>query len=387
MARLDNVNSKSDSSSKTRLSNTESHNQRIRERVQSISSNRERAGSLTWVDKDYIKQNPWYGKPSDKPLWSLARPFPHVVRWGRQPDGSTNLVPVSADELAELGQANLSNIPEPVLEKQGSSGECTSCKLRRATAEAAHSDRRNDSEPLGQREHDEVEQGGKDPEETRNWWARKRAKHPEPLAEFLATLVAVFMGLAANLSVNLSANQATQYGTYETSCWAWGLAWMFGIYLGGGASGAHMNPAISVCLHLFRGFPLRLCLMAFFSSPQPWVPVDTAILNQMVGGAIMMIAVFAVGDDHNNPPEAGMHGLVLGLLLTALKFTLGFNVGSALNPASDFGPRIVLWSFGYRGPEIFGTIWWWCGPGLATIAGSTLGGIAMINLIISVAHQ
>lgn len=186
MARLDTVNSKSDSSSKTRLSNTESHNQRIQERAQSISSNRERAGSLTWVDKDYIKQNPWYGKPSPKPLWSLARPFPHVVRWGKQPDGSTNLVPVTADELAELGQANLSNIPELVPEKQDNSGECTSCKLRRIAAGAAHNDGRNDSIPLGQRERDEVEQGGKDLEETRNWWARKRARHPEPLAEFLA---------------------------------------------------------------------------------------------------------------------------------------------------------------------------------------------------------
>lgn len=154
------------------------------------------------------------------------------------------------------------------------------------------------------------------------------------------------MGLGATLSVNLSANQETKYGSYETSCWAWGFAWMFGIYLGGGVSGAHMNPAISISLSMFRGFPWRSCVVyilvqflasivagalaygiyrdtiryvdptmsnmakTFFSSPQEWVSPGTAFFDQVVGGAIMMIAVFALGDDQNNPPGAGMHALV-----------------------------------------------------------------------------
>lgn len=152
--------------------------------------------------------------------------------------------------------------------------------------------------------------------------------------------------MGATLSVNLSATQDVKYGTYETSCWAWGFAWMFGIYLGGGVSGAHMNPAISISLSLFRGFPWRSCLVyvvvqfvagiaagalaygiyrdtiryvdptmsntakTFFSSPQEWVSLGTAFFHQMVGSAIMMIAVFALGDDQNNPPGAGMHALV-----------------------------------------------------------------------------
>jgi aquaglyceroporin related protein, other eukaryote len=107
-----------------------------------------------------------------------------------------------------------------------------------------------------------------------------------------------------------------------------------------------MNPAISVSLSIFRGFPWRQCAIyvvaqflasitagalafavyadtiqhvdpsmentskTFFSTPQEWVSFPTAFVNQIVGSAIMMIAVFALGDDQNNPPGAGMHALV-----------------------------------------------------------------------------
>jgi len=43
-----------------------------------------------------------------------------------------------------------------------------------------------DAEPIGHREREEVEEGFRDPDELRNWWASFRARHPELLAEFLA---------------------------------------------------------------------------------------------------------------------------------------------------------------------------------------------------------
>lgn len=101
----------------------------------------------------------------------------------------------------------------------------------------------------GQRERDPVEDGRTDPNSMRNWWARFRAKYPELMAEFLCTAMSVFLGVAGTLSVNLSKDQPSQYGTYETLCWAWGLAFMFGIY-----------PAISISLTVYRGFPWRRCV-------------------------------------------------------------------------------------------------------------------------------
>ncbi|KAI1774702.1 aquaporin-like protein [Hypoxylon cercidicola] len=428
--------------------------QKVREKLQKAQyapSSRERIEAQGWVDAHYREANPWYGQTNKKPVFSLGKALPRITRWSKVRPGDA--VPItkprakSPEDLAELGEV-VSNTEFPDAEKEVGIVQSDGSNARRTAAGVTHGDRYNDagqpvfeyhpedgstrrertsnttntrksngsnpnfgidSEPLGQREHDEVEEGDRDPNEFRNWWARIRAKHPEPLAEFLATGIAVFMGLGATLSVNLSENQETKYGSYETSCWAWGFAWMFGIYLGGGVSGAHMNPAISISLSIFRGFPWKSCAVyvvvqflasivagalaygiyrdtilhfdpnmtdtakTFFSSPQEWVSLGTAFIDQVVGSAIMMIAVFALGDDQNNPPGAGMHALVLGLLLTTLKFTLGYNIGSALNPASDFGPRVVAWAVGYRGPETFGTGWWFYGPWLATLVGSIIG--------------
>ncbi|KAI0015228.1 aquaporin-like protein [Xylariomycetidae sp. FL0641] len=393
-----------------------------------------KAQTSDWVDDDYRQANPWYGKKETKPLFSLGRPLPRTVRWNKpqpgqdhaalgsvrsrdpedlekQPTAESQRPRYTADGTAHGDRVN--DLGQPVFDYMPTRTNTRGSQASRSTGGGGGGGDEPsfgiDSEPLGQQESDEVEQGGADPNQLRNWWARIRAKHPEPLAEFLATAMAVFMGLAGTLSVNLSATQANQYGTYETSCWAWGFAWMFGIYLGGGVSGAHMNPAISFSLSLFRGFPWKQCgiyvlaqflgsiaagglayacycdtihhidpdmsntAKTFFSSPQTWVSPGNAVVNQMVGSAIMMIAVFALGDDQNNPPGAGMHAFVLGLLVTSLKFTLGFNVGSALNPASDFGPRIIAYAVGYHTDKVWETGWWIYGPWAATLAGSVIG--------------
>ncbi|KAL6849476.1 hypothetical protein ACO1O0_009016 [Amphichorda felina] len=422
-----------------------------------------------WADEDYYDQNPWYGETKEKPLFSLGKPLPHVVRCRREKPNKTiqggdeeqgNLgthqIPEEsvADDEGDIDAASPAARKLPARTTQSQTPQITSPhevqrqQSQMTAAGVAHSQKRNDAgqpvfdyvpskaeqdeqpterstsrtaelgdepshkidgEPLGQQEQSEVEDGFKDPDELRNWWARFRAKHPELLAEFLATGVANFMGLAGSLSVNLSSTTSSPYGDYETACWAWGFAWMFGIYLGGGVSGAHMNPAISISLSVFRGFPWKQCgwyilaqflgslvaaalaygcftdsirqldpdkitmAKSFFSTPQPWVSKGTAFLNQIVGGAVMMIAVFALGDDQNNPPGAGMHALVLGFLVTALKFTLGFNTGSALNMASDFGPRLVAHGVGYRQHEVFASMWWLYGIWVASLLGSMLG--------------
>jgi aquaglyceroporin related protein, other eukaryote len=64
---------------------------------------------------------------------------------------------------------------------------------------------------------------------------------------------------------------------------------------------------------------------------------------------------------------------VLGLLVAILKMALGFNIGSALNPASDFGPRLIAYAVGYHQDSVFKDPWWFYGPWAATFVGSTLG--------------
>jgi aquaglyceroporin related protein, other eukaryote len=62
------------------------------------------------------------------------------------------------------------------------------------------------------------------------------------------------LGFSANLSMTVSRGAA---GVNDTGTWAWGLSTMLAIYVAGGISGAHLNPAISLMLYIYRGFPLN----------------------------------------------------------------------------------------------------------------------------------
>ncbi|OAL20000.1 hypothetical protein AYO22_09150 [Fonsecaea multimorphosa] len=86
------------------------------------------------------------------------------------------------------------------------------------------------------------------------YWSIIRLRFREPLAELLAIMVQYTLGFSANLSMTVSRGTA---GVNDTGAWAWGLATMLAIYIAGGISGAHLNPAISLMLYIYRGFPLR----------------------------------------------------------------------------------------------------------------------------------
>lgn len=253
-------------------------------------------------------------------------------------------------------------------------------KLRHQASERGHAE----TDPG--REHDNAE--------LRNRWARIRAQSPEPLAEFVATAISVYIGLAASLSKTTSNGE---YGDFQTQSLSWGFGVMFGIYVAGGVSGAHLNPAISITLSLFRGFPWRRCGIyifaqilgglvagaiafavyhdaihnfdpaltpaksgiALFTIPQPFASVSTAFFNEFVSGVILMTVLLALGDDTNAPPGAGMNAFILGLLVTTLIFCSGYQTGLALNPARDFGPRLIALWMGYPRSIFTGYSWWW----------------------------
>ncbi len=56
-----------------------------------------------------------------------------------------------------------------------------------------------------------------------------------------------------------------------------------------------------------------------------------------------------------------------------LRFSLGYTAGAALNPASDFGPRVIAYAVGYRQPKVFKSMWWFYGPFLANMTGCIIG--------------
>src|SRR5438105_14967067 len=71
------------------------------------------------------------------------------------------------------------------------------------------------------------------------------------LAEVLGTFVLVFFGCGAVHTAVLTGAQA---GLWQVAI-VWGVAIMIAIYLFGGISGAYINPAITLAMAVWGGFP------------------------------------------------------------------------------------------------------------------------------------
>ena len=236
----------------------------------------------------------------------------------------------------------------------------------------------------------------------------------EVLGEFLGTFVLILFGVGVVAQVTLGAGAT---GQYVSISWAWGLGVMLGVYVSAGASGGHLNPAVTVALAAWRGFPwgkvgpymAAQTAGAFVASavvyvvyadalqhfdggtrqvtgalgtagiwatyPQPWLSTLGGLVDQIVGTAALVLVVFAVTDPRNSPPQANITPVVVGLLVVAIGMAYGLNSGYAINPARDFGPRLFTALAGWGG-EVFyaGNGWWWV-PIAGPMIGGPLGGL------------
>jgi glycerol uptake facilitator protein len=68
---------------------------------------------------------------------------------------------------------------------------------------------------------------------------------------------------------------------------------------------------------------------------------------------------------------AGLAPVVVGLLVLAIGASFGFNSGYAINPARDFGPRLLAFFAGYGDAALPGPNWYFWIP----IVGPLIGGI------------
>src|SRR5262249_42168927 len=85
----------------------------------------------------------------------------------------------------------------------------------------------------------------------------------ELLAEFLVTFVLILFGTGVVAMVVLfpTSNPAEMiHGGYTNITLGWGLAVTMGIYVAGKISGAHLNPAVTLAVAVFRDFSWRKVL-------------------------------------------------------------------------------------------------------------------------------
>jgi MIP family channel proteins len=247
----------------------------------------------------------------------------------------------------------------------------------------------------------------------------------EAAAELLGTFILIVFGCGVVAQVVLSRQTA---GSYLSINVAWGLAVVMGVYVAGGISGAHLNPAVTLALAALRGFswkkvPIYVIAQfvgaflgaalvyatyheAFFNFdngirqvtgpqgtagifatyPQPFLSAfPGGFIDQIVGTALLVGIIFALTDTRNTPPPAGLTPIVVGLLVVVIGMTLGYNAGYAINPARDFGPRLFTAIAGWGG-DVFraGGGWWWV-PIVAPCIGGVIGGF-VYDLLISWHH-
>jgi glycerol uptake facilitator protein len=231
----------------------------------------------------------------------------------------------------------------------------------------------------------------------------------ELAAEFLGTMILILIGCGVVATVVLFGTGAPGEivnGGFTNITLAWGLAVTMGIYTAGKISGAHLNPAVTLALAVFRGFTWSKVLpywaaqvggaftgaaLVFFNYKAQFLKFDPMLertagvfstfpafrdlpgvgfFDQVLGTALLLFLIFAVTDERNNPPGA-LAPLVVGLIVVAIGMSYGPLHGYALNPARDFGPRLftVAAGFANNGLSDGSGLFW------VPIAGPLLGGI------------
>ena len=234
----------------------------------------------------------------------------------------------------------------------------------------------------------------------------------ELIAEFLGTFVLILLGVGVVAMVVLFPSRnpgETIHGGFTNITLAWGLAVTMGIYVAGRVSGAHLNPAVTLALAVFRGFPWRKVLpysvaqiagaftaaaLVYWNYLPAFRLVDSQLdhtagvfttfpafpafpqagfLDQLIGTGLLVLLIFAITDEFNVPPGANLAPAMIGLVVVAIGMSFGGMHGYAINPARDFGPRLFTVVAGFRNNGLTdGTRVWWI-PVVAPLLGGLVG--------------
>ncbi|MBS1876024.1 MAG: aquaporin family protein [Acidobacteria bacterium] len=234
----------------------------------------------------------------------------------------------------------------------------------------------------------------------------------ELIAEFLGTLVLIAFGNGVVAMVLLFGHNVpgeVVNGGFTNITLAWGLAVTMGIFVAGKVSGAHLNPAVTLALALFRGFPWKkvvpyalaqtagaFCAAALvywnyhpaFLKADPGLDhtagifttfpafpdvLSAGLLDQTIGTALLLLLIFAIGDEWNQPLAPGLAPILVGLVVVVIGMAFGGMHGYAINPARDFGPRLFTVLAGFKNNGLTDGLPVWWVPIVGPLAGGVLG--------------
>lgn len=200
-------------------------------------------------------------------------------------------------------------------------------------------------------------------------------------AEFIGTMVLILLGNGVVANVVLHGTKGNN-GGWMVIATGWALAVFTGVVIAGPYSGAHINPAVTLGLAFAGEFSWSLvpvfisaqilgamagsflvwamyknhfdatedpgAQLACFSTGPAIRHKFSNTVSEVIGTFILIFVIFYVtdpvmgGEAKETPIGLGSLGaLPVSLLVLAIGLSLGGTTGYAINPARDFGPRIV----------------------------------------------
>lgn len=198
-------------------------------------------------------------------------------------------------------------------------------------------------------------------------------------AELIGTMFVILLGNGAVANVVLKGTKGNNAGWMVVTT-GWALAVFVGVVIASPFSGAHLNPAVTIALalvnkfswHHVGGYLLAQFIGAMIGSFLVWLvykqhfknttDADTQLavfstapaikhlsfnlLSEIVGTFVLVFVIFYFTNAEITPQKTpiglgSVGALPVAFLVWAIGISLGGTTGYAINPARDFGPRIV----------------------------------------------
>ena len=193
------------------------------------------------------------------------------------------------------------------------------------------------------------------------------------IGELIGTMILILLGDGVVANVVLARTKGNDSGWIVITA-GWGFAVAIGVYVAGWASGAHINPAVTLGLLTIGELPASQvpvylagqflgaflgAVLVYLAYLPHWAPTTDQgaklavfctgpairhtpgnLICEIIGTAALLIGVLGISNA-NNDLASGIGPYAVGILVFAIGLSLGGPTGYAINPARDLAPRIA----------------------------------------------
>lgn len=242
------------------------------------------------------------------------------------------------------------------------------------------------------------------------------------IAEFIGTFILLLLGEGVVANVNLKKTIAEGQTPWVLITSAWGFSVFVAVFITSQFSGAHLNPAVTIGLAvaekfswtLVPGYLISQLLGAMMGS---WICYITYIdhykvtsdedsvrstfctgpairnlknnfFSEFIGTFVLVFGVLFIaipnieidGLEVSSFGLGALEALPVGILVWVIGLSLGGTTGYAINPARDFGPRIVYQLIPRKNKDADWSYAWI--PILGPFTGGVVAGFIYLLLIV-----